>query len=214
MAKQRPPRVVAELGRPETPEETAARRAENSMKHRQRQTVLNLVLALGASLLVVLVLVLLVPRSDTPMERDIDVAPIAEQAQVATDDDLAVPELPDGWRANAAELRTSDADQVTAWYVGYLTPSDEYIGMYQGLDANPTWAAGLLARTLATGTTAIGGVEWTVYDNRDSGDDVGNARYGLITEAGDSTFVLLGTGTPEEFETLATALVPTIDALR
>lgn len=214
MAKQRPPRVVAELGRPETPEETAARRAENSMKHRQRQTVLNLVLALGASLAVVLVIVLLVPRSDTPMERDIDVAPIAEQAQVATDDDLAVPELPDGWRANAAELRTSDVDQVTAWYVGYLTPSDEYIGMYQGLDANPTWAAALLARTLATGTTTIGGVEWTVYDNRESDADVGNARYGLVTEAGESTFVLLGTAAPEEFDTLARAIAPAIDAQR
>jgi len=98
--------------------------------------------------------------------------------------------------------------------VGYLTPSDEYIGMYQGFDANPTWVAGLLARALATGTTTIDGVEWTVYDNRDTGDDVGNAKYGLTTEAGDSTFVLLGTGTPEEFETLATALTPTIDALR
>ncbi len=52
----------------------------------------NLVLALGASLLVVLVIVLLVPRSDTPMERDIDVAAVAEQAQVASDDPLAVPE--------------------------------------------------------------------------------------------------------------------------
>lgn len=211
---QRPGRVVAELGRPETPDETAARKAENSRLHRQRQTVLNLVLALGASLLVVLVIVLLVPRSDSAMERDIDVAPIAEQAQVASDEELAVPELPDGWRANAAELRTSNADQVTAWYVGYLTPSNEYIGMYQGLDANPTWAAGLLARTLATGTTTIDGVDWTVYDNRDSGDDVGNARYGLTTEVGGSTFVLLGTATPEEFEALATALVPTIDALR
>lgn len=214
MARQRPPRVVAELGRPETPEETAARRAENSAKHRQRQTVLNLVLALGASLLLVLVIVLLVPRSDAPMERDIDVAPVAEQAQVASDDELAVPDLPDGWRANAAELRTSNVDDVTAWYVGYLTPSNEYIGIYQGLDANPTWVAGLLARTLASGTATVDGVEWTVYDNRDSGDDVGNARYGLTTEAGDSTFVLLGTGTAEEFETLATALVPTIDALR
>lgn len=211
---QRPPRVVAELGRPETPEETAARKAENSRLHRQRQTVLNLILALGASLLVVLVIVLLVPRSDTAMVRDVDVAPIAEQAQIASDDPLAVPELPEGWRANAAELRTSNADQVTAWYVGYLTPSDEYIGMYQGLDANPTWVAGLLERTLATGTTTIDGVEWTVYDNRDTGDDVGNAKYGLTTEAGDSTFVLLGTGTPGEFETLATALSPTIDALR
>jgi len=211
---QRPQRVVAELGRPETPEETAARRAQNSRLHRQRQTVLNLVLSLGASLLVVLVIVLLVPRSDTAMTRDVDVAPIAEQAQVASDDQLAVPELPEGWRANAAELRTSQVDKVTAWYVGYLTPSDEYIGMYQGFDANPTWVAGLLARTLATGTTTIDGVEWTVYDNRDTGDDVGNAKYGLTTEAGDSTFVLLGTGTPEEFETLATALTPTIDALR
>ncbi len=100
---------------------------------------------------------------------------------------------------------------MTAWYVGYLTPSNEYIGMYQGLEANPTWVAGLLERTLATGTITIDGVEWTVYDNRDSGDDVGNARYGLTTEAGGSTFVLLGTATPEEFETLAAALVPTID---
>ena len=209
---QKPPRVVAELGRPETPEETAARKAENSLKHRQRQTLLNLMLALGASLLVVLVIVLIVPRSDAPMEPDIDVAPIAEQAQIASGDPLAVPELPEGWRANAAELRTSTVDGVTAWYVGYLTPSDEYIGMYQGLEANPTWVAGLLERTLATGTTTIDGIEWTVYDNRDSGDDVGNARYGLTTEAGGSTFVLLGTATPEEFLTLATALVPTIDA--
>jgi hypothetical protein len=208
---ERPPRIVAELGRPETPEETAARKAENSRNHSQRQTLLNLLLALGASLLVVLVIVLIVPRGDMSTERDIDVAAVAKQAQIASDDSLAVPELPEGWRANAAELRTSSVDGVTAWYAGYLTPSNEYLGMYQGLDANPTWVAGLLARTIATGTTTIDGVEWTVYDNRESSDDVGNARYGLTTEAGGSTFVLIGTATPEEFETFAAALVPTID---
>jgi hypothetical protein len=209
---ERPPRVVAELGRPETPEETAARKAENSRNHRQRQTVRNLVLALGASLLVVLVIVLIVPRSDAPIEPDTDVAAVAEQAQIAIDDELAVPELPEGWRANAAEIRSSAADGVTAWYVGYLTPSDEYIGVYQGVDANPTWVAGLLARTLATGTTTIDGIEYTVYDNRGSSDDVGNARYALTTEAGGTTFVLLGTATEAEFTTLATALTPTIEA--
>ncbi|WP_139417719.1 DUF4245 domain-containing protein [Agromyces laixinhei] len=207
----RPPRVVAELGRPETPEETSARKAENSRNHRQRQTLRNLLLALGASLAVMLLIVLIVPRSDTPIEPDVDVASIAQQAQVASNDPLAVPDLPGGWRANAAELRVSQTDEVTAWYVGYLTAEDEYIGFFQGLDANPTWVAGLLERTLAAGTTTIDGVTWTVYDNRDSTDDVGNARYGLTTEAGDSTFVLLGTATPEEFETLASALTPTID---
>ncbi|MDQ0892901.1 DUF4245 domain-containing protein [Agromyces ramosus] len=212
MATREPP-VVAELGRPETPEETAARKAENSLKHRQRQTLKNLVLALGASLLIVLVIVLIVPRSGAPIDRDIDVAAVAEQAQIASDDPLAVPKVPEGWRANAAELRTSEADGVTAWYAGYLTPSSEYIGMYQGLQANSTWVSALLERTLATGTTTIDGVEWTVYDNRGTGDDVGNAEYGLTTEAGGSTFVLLGTATPAEFEALAGALVPTIEAL-
>lgn len=209
---ERAPRVVAELGRPETPEETAARKADASLKHRQRQTLKNLVLALGASLAIVVVIVLMVPRSDTPLDRDIDVTGVAEQVQAVRDEPIAVPELPEGWRANAAELRTDKTDDVTAWYAGYLTPSDEYLGLYQGFDANPTWVANQLARTLATGTVNIDGVDWTIYDNRETDDDVGNARYALTTESGGSTFVLLGTATPEEFATFAAAITPTIEA--
>ena len=91
---------------------------------------------------------------------------------MAIEQQLAVPELPDGWRSNDASLRQREADGVTAWYAGYLTPSDEYAGMYQGLAANPTWTAGLLENTLATGVVTIDGVEWTVYDNRETGADV------------------------------------------
>ena len=50
-------RVVAELGRPETAEETAARKAENSRNHRSRQTVNNLVYSLLATLGIVVVIV-------------------------------------------------------------------------------------------------------------------------------------------------------------
>ena len=208
----KPPPVVAELGRPETPDETAARKAKNSRNHRERQTTRNLVYALIASLAVVLVIVLAVPRSNEAIDRDIDVAAVAEQAQVASDQTLAVLDLPDGYHANAAELRRSEVDGVTAWYVGYVTPSNEYLGVYQGLDANPTWTAGVLARTLATGTVEIDGVTWTVYDNRDSADDVGNARYGLTTESGSTTFALIGTASDAEFTTVAEALTPTIEA--
>jgi hypothetical protein len=211
---RREPRVVAELGRPETPEETAVRKADDAVKRRQRQTVRNLVASLLASLAVVAVIVLIVPRSDTPIERDVDVRAVAAQAQAGIEQELAVPELPDGWRSNDASLRQGEADGVRAWYAGYLTPSNEYAGMYQGLGANPTWTAELLANTIATGVVMIDGVEWTVYDNRESDADVGNARYGLVTEAGESTFVLLGTADPEEFETLARAIVPAIDAQR
>lgn len=210
---QRAPRVVAELGRPETPEETAARKAENSRKHRQRQTLKNLLLALGASLGVMLVIVLIVPRSNTAIDRDVDVATVAEQAQPAFEHELAVPALPEGWRSNAAEVRNSTADRVTAWYVGYLTPGDEYIGMYQATGANPSWVSTQMARTLPTGSVEVDGVEWTVYDNRDSdAEDLGNAEYGLVAEAGDQTFVLLGTASPEEFAELAAALAPAVQS--
>ncbi len=63
---KRPPAVVAELGRPETPEETAERKAENSRNHRNRQTVNNLVLSLIATVAVVALIVLFVPRGQTP----------------------------------------------------------------------------------------------------------------------------------------------------
>ena len=55
-------RVVAELGRPETPSETAARKAESSRVYRSSQTFRNLIAALLASVAVVLVIAFAVPR--------------------------------------------------------------------------------------------------------------------------------------------------------
>lgn len=200
------PRVVAELGRPETVDETAARKASNSKNYREAKTLKNLAVALGLTLLVLLVIVLIVPRSSAPIEPDINVSAVAEQAQLTVDEPLATPSMSDSWRANAAEIRTNNVDGVVSWYAGYLTPSDEYIGMYQGIDANPTWVAELLARTPASGAVAINGAEWTIYDNRSTGEDVGNARYGLTTEIGGSTFVLIGTATDTEFAELAATI--------
>ena len=49
----RGPRIVAELGRPETPDETAARKAESSRVYRASQNTRNLVAALLVTLAVV-----------------------------------------------------------------------------------------------------------------------------------------------------------------
>ena len=93
----RPPRVVAELGRPETPDETAARKAENSRKHRANQTLRNLVLALLASLAVVLVLVLVVVRPDGAPRQARDYRADATNSQAQAGQTLAAPPLPTGW---------------------------------------------------------------------------------------------------------------------
>ena len=60
----REPRIAAHLGRPETPAEEAARKAENSKNYRQSQSFRNLIIALVASLAIVAVVYFIVPRGE------------------------------------------------------------------------------------------------------------------------------------------------------
>lgn len=203
MATRNSPRIVAELGRPETPEETASRKAETSRLHRANQTTLNLVAALVVCLGVVLLIVLVVVRPDPEPREPIDYAAIAEQAQPGIDEPLIGPALPAGWSANSAKLQT--AAGVTSWYIGLITPSTQFIALRQGIDANPTWLANQLEFSRASGAIDIDGVTWQLYDNRDR-DDAGNLAYVMTAEHGDSTVLLFGTAPDSEFETLAASV--------
>ena len=202
------PNVVAELGRPETPEETAVRLAENSRKYRAHKTVNNLVLSMLVTVAAVVLIVLAVPRSNTPIERNIDYATTASQVQIGIPDPIVSPVLPEGWRANSAEWRSASgsADSVPSWNIGFLTPENQYIGLSQALGANPTWIATELQRQAAVDTTTIDGVTWDVYRNTVPEDDRGNFEYALVTAAGNSTYLLIGTASEDEFTVLARSL--------
>lgn len=204
--------VVAELGRPETVEETAARKAENSRNHRTRQTVNNLVYSLLATLAVVVVIVLIVPRGQPAVQRNVDYAAVAAEAQGSEPDRLVTPSLPKGWTSNSAELRTRTSDGIDSWYIGLISPKSQYVGISQGFDANPSWLADQVERSLATGTTRIGGIKWTIYDNRNSSGDPGNVAYALTAVAGHSTYVVFGTAQPPEIDVVAAAVAPQLNA--
>ena len=199
----RQPRIVAELGRPETPEETAARKAETSRKHRANQTLFNLIIALVASLGIVLFLVVVVVRPDPGPAKSVDYRAVAAEAQGATSETLVSPTLPAGWSANDA--RFENKSQVLDWYIGFITPSVQFIGLDQGIDANPTWLATAVDSAAPTGSTTIDGVTWKVYDRR-TAQDPGNFAYSLSTVIGGSTIVLHGTAPTAEFELLASAI--------
>ena len=196
-------RIVAELGRPETPDETAARKAETSRAHRASQTVRNLAWSLGASLGVVLLLVLVVVRPDPAPTEAIDYGVVATEAQQSVDATLAAPVLPSGWSANAAELRADGEIQV--WYVGFITPEQQFIALNQGIEANPTWVDNLLDGARSTGSVTIDGTSWSVYDHRDV-EDSGNLAYAMTTSVQGSTYVLFGTASSVEFETVAASM--------
>lgn len=208
----RPPRVVAELGRPETAEERADRLATNSRNYRSRKTINNLVYSLLATVGAVIVLVLIVPRSDTPLTRNVDYAAVAEQAQTGIDVPLAAPVLPAGWAANAAEWRSGGSDGVSSWYIGLITPTNEFVGLTQAVNANTTWLAEQLQKVAATDTVTIDGIDWDVYRNPAPAEDRGNFESALVTEAGSSSYLLIGTAPDEEIAVLAGALTEQITA--
>lgn len=197
--------IVAELDRAETPDETADRKAAASARRRTNQTAVNLVLALLASFGVVALIVLVVVRPQS-IERDpIDYRSIAADAQQAVEVPLAAPVLPDGWSANRAELDEGINDDVTSWQIGLLTPTAQYIGLVQGIDANASWVADQTAHAKETDRILIGGTEWRVIDRRDV-DDAGNLAYALVATFDRSTVVLGGTASDAEFATLAEAI--------
>ena len=205
------PRIVAELGRPETPEETFARKTENSRLYRKRKTVNNLVLSLFATLVLVAFIVMIVPRSDVKLTQDVDWSSAAVQATGSLPVTLLNPTLPEGWVSNAAEVRRS-AGGVSSWYIGLLTPAGEYIGVHQGVNADPTWLANLVAETSPVENARIDDVAWDVYANTAPGEKKGLFQYALVTVAGPSTIVLVGDAAPEVFDSLATALAAGVHA--
>ncbi|MFF1574063.1 DUF4245 domain-containing protein [Leifsonia sp. NPDC058292] len=211
---KKPPAVVAELGRPETPEETAERKAQNSRNHRNRQTINNLVYSLLATVGLVAVIVLFVPRGN-PIDANpaVDYTSIAAEAQGSEPDRLLVPALPSSWKSNNAQVNTKTPDRVDSWYVGLITPKGEYIGMRQGFEANDSWTAEQVNKSMITTTTTIDGVKWDVYDNRSSGKDNGDVDYALVTTAGKSSIVLFGTAATDEFRVVADAVAGQIRQL-
>lgn len=197
-------RIVAELGRPETPQETADRKARDRALRRSRQNFRNLLASLAACLGVVVLLVLLVPRGGGVQQPAIDVRSAAAQYGDTAGQPIVAPKVPADWKANAAELRGS-GDQAS-WYVGYVIDGTGYAGITEGLPGDSTTIDTALQGAKPTGTTTIAGLPWRVYDRRSLGTDAGNVAYGLSTRIGKVELAVYGTVTPAQVRQLAAAV--------
>lgn len=210
MSKQ--PAINAELGRPETPDETAARKAASSKAYRSSQTVRNLVAALLVTLAVVAVIIAVVPRGEPVAQKPIDVAGIAEGVESSMGGPAIVPELGDFWRVNAAELQSGAP---VVWEVT-LAPAaqDErgFIKVAQAFDSDASWAPQRLNGIAPTDTVRIGGLEWDVFQPGNA-DANGNVSYAVGTQAGDDYILLYGSRSADSTAELAESLVPQIRTL-
>lgn len=209
MSKSSP--IVAELGRPETPEETAARKAEFSKNYRASQTFRNLIAALIITLAVVAVVIFAVPRGERASETTVDVAAIAADVETTMGSPALVPEPDEFWRVNAAELQ---GGATVVWNIT-LAPAAEdergFIRVAQAFETDSSWAPQMLSGTAATDTTRIGGLDWDVYELGGDTDD--NVSYAIGTQAGDDYILLYGSRSAHSTAELAESLIPQINVI-
>jgi len=206
------PPIVAELGRPETPDETAARKAASSKAYRGSQTVRNLVAALLVTVAVVAVIIFAVPRGEPVKAEEIDVAGIAAGVESTMESPAIVPELDDFWRVNAAELQSG---ATVVWEITLAPAADDergFIKVAQAFDADSSWAPQRLNGNAPTDEVRIGGLDWDVYNLGDAGANA-NVSYAIGTQAGDDYVLLYGSRSAASTADLAESLVPQIRAL-
>lgn len=209
MTKSAP--IVAELGRPETPEETAARKAEFSKTYRASQNFRNLIAALLATVAVVAIIIFGVPRGEPASEHKVDVAAIAQDVESTMNRPAIVPELDDFWRVNAAELQ---GGATVVWNITVAPAAEDergFIRIAQAFDDDSSWAPQMLNGTAATDTTEIGGLDWDVYAL--GGDTKDNVSYAIGTQAGDDYILLYGSRSAASTAELAESLIPQINAI-
>lgn len=219
--KQKPPVVVAELGRPETAAETSARKSRDSRLYRERKTVNNLVLSLLVSLGLVLVIFLAVPRggANTFAEQSVNVQTAAVEASPSAGRDLAAPEVPAAWKAKEAGLRRSG--DVTSWQINYTTVDEatrieSYAAVVQGFTAggspvDDVWVSQQLEQQSPTGTETLGGLDWVTYDHSDRNPDESNMLFGLQTTWNGDTILVYGTDSSATLRELAIQVAESLD---
>lgn len=209
MSKNAP--IVAELGRPETPEETAARKAEFSKSYRASQNFRNLIAALLITLAVVAVVIFAVPRGERASEPTIDVPAIAQDVESSMGSPAIVPDLDDFWRVNAAKLQ---GGATVVWNITVAPAAEDergFIRIAQAFDDDSSWAPQMLSGTAAVDTTRIGGLEWDVYALR--GDSEDNVSYAIGTQAGSDYILLYGSRSADSTAELAESLIPQIEEI-
>ena len=167
---------------------------------RARQTLINLLLALGVTLGVLLTFMMIVPRDDSNMIRAVDYNAIAADVKASVGVEVIAPEtIPTGWWSNSARWRDTTADGVNYWHVGFVGPNNQYVGIDQAIETNPTWLAQKVVDYEQVSSSSPTG-EYTLVEYRGSTDGKTGEKLWIYTTNKNADAILIGgTAKREEF---------------
>ncbi len=173
----------------------------SAAERRAKQTVRNLIYSLLVTLSLTLVIVMIVPRDDGNRIQPIEYSAITETVQASVPEKLIAPKLPADWWANAARVENDMG--VETWYVGYITPDDQYIGLTQAFESNTSWLANKLQGNWLDVTLEIEGRTWEVWPTLLPSFPKGTKEYAMVHSFDKQTVVIYGTASEEDFLKLA-----------
>lgn len=185
-------------------EESKLSAEDRAKRRRARQTMNNLLLSLLACGGLVLALVLIVPRDDSPRHLPADYVAIATDAAVSSKLPILAPDLIDStWYSSAARWNSRPADGVANWYVGFVGEKGQYLGLTQAFNSNPTWLTLFLQESIIAGTTEVDGISWTIYESVIKNNPPKSRDYAMVADVGSDQVIIYGTASDSEFESFA-----------
>lgn len=185
--------------------------SDAAAKRRARQTLINLLLSLGATVGVMVLLVLSVPRDDSNRVQAVDYRGIATQAASEAPGELLVPAFSAEWYSNSARYRSAVQDGVATWYAGFVGPNNEFLAMTQGFDVNQTWVQIQLEANKPTGQITLGGQSWIIYETTRASTTAKSKDFIMLLEYGNNAVLVYGVAPSQQLEDFAEQLALMIE---
>ncbi len=186
--------------------------SDAAAKRRARQTLINLLLSLGATIGVMLVLILSVPRDDSNRVQAVDYKELAGQAASQAPGPLLVPAIPVDWYSNSARFRSATQDGVATWYAGFVGPNSEFIALTQGFDVNQTWLQIQLEANKPTEEVVLGNSTWRIFESTKESNPQKSKDFLMVLEYDSNAVLVYGVAPRQQLEDFATQLSLLIEA--
>ena len=183
--------------------------SDSAAKHRAKQTVRNLIFSLLVSVGLMAAMVLGLPRDDSNRLNPVDYLQVAQEAETSVGKQILAPAIPEDWWSNGARLE-NELD-VQSWYLGFVTPDNQFIGMSQAFESNPSWLALTLQGNWQDGEVSVEGKTWQIWPTLTPQNPPGTKEYAMVHEYGDSAVVLFGTAKKDDFLKLAGEISKQLD---
>lgn len=186
--------------------------SDAAAKRRARQTLINLLLSLGATIGVMLILILAVPRDDSNRVQAVDYKELAAQAASQAPGALLVPTIPVDWYSNSARFRSATQDGVATWYAGFVGPNSEFIALTQGFDVNQTWLQIQLEANKPTEEVVLGDSTWQIFESTKENNPQKSKDFLMVLKYDSNTVLVYGVAPRQQLEEFAKQLSLLIEA--